>query len=206
MMRTKRTKPHTRARAGESMVMVIVMLLVFFILGGSVLTAASSTSAAASARIIERQGYYYARSMLAVLDESLRNGELGRAFRSAALSQLVAAGEDAAAVTFSSKHNGRATPLLEFTPSFTGALAEVGFDGPVTIACDGRAVAVQGTGNALKEASIQMRKVDLSFTMVYRGISTRMHVQYRCTCNVKGYSTQTQEGTWTNTWSVQQVG
>lgn len=206
MTRAKRTESHTCARAGESMVMVIVMLLVFFVLGGSVLTAASSTSAAASARIVERQGYYYARSMLDVLDESLRNGDLGRAFRGAAINKLVAAGEGVTAVTFSSKQNGKATPLLEFTPTFSGALAEIGFDGPVTIACDGRAAAVQGTGNAITEASIQMRKVDLSFTLVYRGISTRMHVQYRCTCNVKGYSVRTQEGTWSSTWNIQQVG
>lgn len=206
MTRTGRMQPHTRARAGESMVMVIVMLLVFFILGGSVLTAASSTSAAASARIIERQGYYYARSALDVLDESLRNGELGRAFRSAAMGKLVAAGKDVTAVSFASKENGKATPLLEFTPAFEGALSEVGFDGTVVIACDGRAAAVQGAGSAITEASIQMRKVDMSFTLLYRGIPTRMHVQYRCTCNVKGYSADTQEGTWTSTWNIQQVG
>lgn len=192
-------QPHTRCRAGESMVFVVVVLMVFFILGGAVLTAASTSTAAASARTVERQSYYYARSVLDVLDESLQSGEIGRAFCAAALERLALSGSDS--VVFEND------TLLEFTPSFDGGpLSELTFAGPVTIQCDGRASAVTGVGDEMTEASVKMRRVSLSFALTHQDITTRMYIKYWCTCNVTEYNALTKQGTWSNVWHIQQVG
>lgn len=72
---------YRRNTRGESMVVAVVLMLVFFILGLAVLTGASVASAGVNARVRYRQAYYYARSVLDVLDESLQNGELGEYIR-----------------------------------------------------------------------------------------------------------------------------
>lgn len=192
-------KVHTRARAGESMVLVIVMLMVFFILGGAVLTAASTSAGASSARTVERQSYYYARSTLDVLDEALQSGAIGRALSTAAMDKLVLSGADS--VAFDNE------TLLSFTPAFdVEPLKGLTFVGPVTIVCDGRASAVTGVGAATTAASVKLRRVTMSFTVSYRDIATRMSIEYWCTLNVENYVSATKQGTWSNVWHIQQVG
>ncbi|MDO4573362.1 MAG: hypothetical protein Q4C13_08325, partial [Clostridia bacterium] len=73
---------------GESMIAAVVLMLVFFVLGLSVLTGASAASSSVNARAEYRQAYYYARSSLDLLDESLRNGALGEYLRQHGFEQL----------------------------------------------------------------------------------------------------------------------
>lgn len=195
-------KPNrARKNRGESMIMVAVMLMVFVILGAAVLTAASSTTAAASARISERQAYYYARSMLDVLDESMRKGALGTAVRDKAMDDLV--GQNVNILNFT-----EAEPLaLTYTPSVAAAPLNEATFSDVTIKCRGRAESTTAeTGAAITRASIRLRTVDMAFTVTYHEQSVTMRIQYRYTGHVEDYSATTKAGTWTQDWVVQQLG
>ena len=191
----------SRRTRGESMIMVTVMLMVFLILGGAVLTASASASATASARVIERQAYYYGRSMLDVLDESMREGKLGEAVRNKLMEELVS--RDVSAL----RYTGEAPLTLTYTPNVTAApLGEISFS-QVTIAVTGRAESAnEATGLLITQASLQLRTVDMDFTVEYRGQSIAMHIQYRATCNVTGYNAANNTGEWTESWNIQQVG
>lgn len=187
----------SRARAGESMIMVIVMLLVFFLLGAAVLTAASTAAAGASARVIERQGYYYARSQMDAIDTSLQSGALGKMLIKAALRDCTANGGTSAYTA--------SKPLtMRFTPSYDSApLTELnGTEDKhdVVITCTGT---VQ-KGNSV--TAIRMRTVDMEFVCTYRGMDTRMHVRYQWSCNVANFNEESNEGTWHSDWTVLQVG
>ncbi len=89
-MNTRRSVLGTR---GESMVVAIVLMLVFFILGLAVMTGASVANSSVNSRMRYRQAYYYARSTLDLLDESLQSGELGEYVREYELSRLLTSGE-----------------------------------------------------------------------------------------------------------------
>ncbi len=192
-------RKHTRTRAGESMIMVIVMLLVFFVLGTSVLTAASTTTAAASARVIERQGYYYARSQLDVLDESLQRGALGKQLLKAVM-------RDCAANDGACDYSASRPLVMRFRPSYTGAqLSELSAQEDkhdIVITCTGRARA----GSTV--TAILLREVDMECICTYRGIDTRMHIRYQLSCNVDTtkYNYESGEGEWNSTWTILQVG
>ena len=201
MRETKEKQKSAAKTRGESMILTAVMLMVFVILGGAVLTAAASASATANARIAERQAYYYGRSMLDVLDESMRKGKLGEAVRGRMMSELVASG-------LSSVHYGVDAPLtLTYTPAVGSAqLADITFS-DVTISCTGKAESgTAATGMQITRASLQLRTVDMDFTVTYEKQSVTMHIQYRCTCNVSGYNAGTGAGTWTQNWVIQLVG
>lgn len=76
------------------MLFAIVLLLVFMILGLTVVTRASTSLSAVNRREVSRQTYYYARSTLTVLDESLKQGELGRILRDNTWNNALFSGED----------------------------------------------------------------------------------------------------------------
>ena len=183
------------------MIMVTVMLMVFLILGGAVLTAAASASATSSARIIERQVYYYGRSMLDVMDESMREGKLGEAVRNRMMEVLI--NSDSSAVRFTSD-----APLtLTYEPSVLNEpLSEIGFS-DVVIAVTGRAEsATAATGTLITQAALQLRTVDMDFSLEYRGQTIAMHIQYRAACNVTDYNAVNGTGNWSQSWTIQQVG
>lgn len=199
--RVHKTKRSVRQNRGESMVYVIVLLMVFVILGGAVLTASASASATASARIAERQAYYYARSTLDVLDEAVREGKLGQAVRDAVMDALVQSG-------LSSLRYTKDAPLtLVYRPGVSAApLTDIVFS-DVTITCTGRAESgTQATGMQMTKAALQLRTVDLDFSVGYQNQTVAMHIQYRCTCNVEQYDAGTGEGIWKQDWIVQTVG
>jgi hypothetical protein len=101
------------------MIVAIVLMLVFFVLGLAVLTGASVTTASVNARIHSRQAYYFARSTLDVLDESLRGGELGDYVRTLELGRLLDSGqaslEEAVALSLPLSLAGGAPEGLRFT-------------------------------------------------------------------------------------------
>ena len=190
-----------RGKRGESMIMVTVMLMVFFILGAAVLTASASASATANARIAERQAYYYGRSMLDVLDESMRTGKLGQSVCDRLMDELVRS--DLSSV----RYTADAPLTLTYTPAVSAEpLTEIAFS-EVTISCTGKAESqTAATGMRITQASLQLRAVDMRFTLSFRGQSMAMHIQYRCTCNVENYNAAAKTGVWTRNWVVQQVG
>lgn len=190
-----------RSSAGESMVMVVVMLMVILILGGAVLTAAASSTAVSSARVIERQTYYYGRSALDVLDESMRNGKLGEAVRQKMLDELVAR------EISSIRYTADAPLTLTYSANVTAEpLSQIEFS-DITISVTG--LAESGTtsvGMGITQASLQLRTVDMRFSIEYKGQSIVMHIQYRSTCNVENYDASSKTGTWAQSWTIQQVG
>lgn len=201
-MRKNACKKSNRARAsrGESMIMVAVMLMVFVILGAAVLTAASAATAASSARVSERQAYYYGRSLLDVLDESLRKGKLGEALRQNLMDELVQSEKN--------ELSYRDTPYeLVYTPQVSvEPLTEITFS-DVTIACTGKLTSgTAAIGQAITRASLQLRTIDMYFTVTYHEQSMTMRIQYRGSFNVESYSAAQKTGTWTQDWVIQQVG
>lgn len=200
-MRKHRAKPKVRARAGQTMIAVIVMTMVFFILGASVLTAASTATAAASARVVERQGYYYARSLLKVFNESLQRGALGDALLTALLEDATQNGGTQADVVYTA-----AVPFtMQFAPDFgEGPLSELTGEGEayeVQITCIGRTLIRDAS------VSIRMRAVELEFTLPYKDIDTRMYVRYGFNCYSENYSAQGgEEIAWRKEWTIKQAG
>lgn len=101
------------------MIVAIVLMLVFFALGLAVLTGASVAGASVNACVHYRQAYYFARSTLDVLDESLRGGELGAYVRELERDRLLGAGqaslEETVALNLPLSFSGDAPEGLRFT-------------------------------------------------------------------------------------------
>lgn len=206
MMRKRRNGQPGNARAGESMLMVVVMMLVFFLLGAAVMTAASTASASASARIIERQGYYFTRSMMDTLDDSLQTGELGKALNTAIIADIANHRDEDVRIYTQDK------PFtLRFQPTFSGVsnvpLTDLNgqSDGTndVTISCVGRGYIVWD-GDDISEVVFSKLRVTLSYACTYRGITTRMFIQYRYSYQVQNYGKETEA--WTKKWDIQSAG
>lgn len=175
---------------GETMLMALVLLIVFMAVGASVLSAGAGSSAASSARIVERQVYYAARSMLDVLDESMRseNGALGRAIQNEAYGALVGSGANAA--------------IPETTQSFTVSLsgAPEGLEPAAgTLTYSGSAI-IQELANEGKQAAVNL-SVKLSFDLTYKNKTYTMLATY----SFDGFALSANGGdpVWTGEWKVQ---
>lgn len=205
MMKRKRRLKSNRiyGSRGESMIMVVVMLMVFMILGCAVLTASASATAASSARVSERQAYYYARSMLDVLDESMREGKLGKALCEKIMHELVV--RNVNSIHYQAGE-GKALKLV-YEPEVEHAPLNEMTLSPITITCVGKATSnTPAVGELITQATLQLRTVDLSFSVTHQGQTTRMHIQYRATCRVEDYN-DAQARKWTQwAWTIQEVG
>lgn len=194
----RRTKQTICGNRGESMLIVVVMLMVLLILGVSVLTAAGSTTAAASARIADRQVYYYARSVLDVVDESLcrDNGALGVALVKQAVDALIASGKS----SVRPYHIQLETDDVTTDAPMKGMTID-----PVTIDCSGWVETVAGKGGTLTKAYVSLRSVLLSVTVSYQEQTYTMRVRYRYSGNAQR-KTISDEWSYQGTWSIEQVG
>lgn len=204
-VRTHRAKQNSRA--GESMVLVIVMTLVFFLLGAAVMTAAAAATASASARVVERQGYYYARSMMDTLDASLQKGALGEALESAILADTLSNGTQTDN-TVTRTYTQVEPFVLRFSPSFSDAPLTAlngGADGAndVTITGVGKANVVMQDG-AANQLVIDLRRLRVEYACSYLHVNVRMHIQYRYSCHRWNIG-QTSEG-WEIEWKIQEAG
>lgn len=184
----KRKKRNTR---GESMVVAIVLMLVFFVLGLAVLTGSSVANASVNARISYRQTYYYARSALEMLDESLRFGDLGQWVRDSERDALAAHNPSAGGALIESR-----THLIPI--SFSAANAPEGLvfaDGGATLSYD--VVSQYLTGN---EPMISLGNVRLSFRIVYAGRTYGASTVY----SYRGFY-DAQQGIWDEQWRLRSM-
>ncbi len=79
------------------MIIALIIMFILLLVGVTVLTAAlRATMGTAARRTEDRQLYYYARSVLDTLDETLQHGELGRTLRNSVVQELLASGGEAA--------------------------------------------------------------------------------------------------------------
>ncbi len=206
MKRTHTDKRIRASRRGESMVAVMVVLLIFFTLGAAVMTAAAATTAGSSARVSERQVYYYARSLLDTLDDTLRTGELGTLLCERAKDALLTAYAGNAETTSIQIDESTPIPITAaFSPQFDGIPLALN-DAKLTYSGYADVLNTDATG-AITEVSVRLQNVELSFETVYQTKYTyAMRVIYRYSGWGEKPDAAGTNWRWSGTWFVQQVG
>lgn len=199
-----RERAASRTR-GESMVFVVVVMLLFFTLGIAVMTAAATTSGSATARLDDRQAYYYGRSMLDTIDDTLRTGGLGNALCNAAKDELLAA--------YNGSGGSVANVAIDHTapiPLSVGLSADACFQNTAVqnaqLTYTGYADVLNTDGAAVSEVSVRLQNVELRFDLTYKSrYVTSMRVIYRYSGWGAAPGTTGTDWRWSGTWYVQQV-
>lgn len=198
-MRRNAEEAKRRSTRGESMVVAVVLMLVFFILALAVLTGASVANAGVNARIRYRQAYYYARSTLDALDESLVAGALGEAMLNDALDSVHGANGEYEAQGLTRRI------ALSFGENAPAGLTFA--DGGATISYDVKAIrANQGAGpEGGMTGTVILTNVVLTFRADYEGQSYTVRVTYSCSASAARPNDVT-EWMWTESkWRVRSM-
>ncbi|MBC8531066.1 hypothetical protein [Gehongia tenuis] len=176
-------------RRGESMIIALIIMFILLLMGVTVLTAASATMGTAAKRTEDRQLYYYARSVLDTLDETLQHGELGRALRNSVVRELLASGGEE--ITFSH----------ETAPAVAAERCSVE---DVVLRYQGTAsVMERDESGAPTQYFIGMDSVKLSFTVAYRDQRYSMNVSYHLR---SAAFLEDGEWRWDDLWTVESLG
>ena len=174
---------------GESMIIALIIMFILLLVGVTVLTAASATMGTAARRTEDRQLYYYARSVLDTLDETLQHGELGRTLRNSVVQELLASGGEE----------------LAFSHEAAPAVAADG------CSVENALLRYQGTASVMERDEsgaptqyfIGMDSVKLSFTVVYRDQRYNMNVSYHLR---SAAFLEDGEWRWDDLWTVESLG
>lgn len=177
---------------GESLIVVIVLMLVFFTIGATLLTSSSSAYATANERRDNKQTYYYARSTLDTIDESIMNGKLGQAVRTSMLNKLTSSGKD----SYTAKD--------ESEPLSVSLSGDGGSDFTIenaTIKYSGTAVATaKDAAGAATGAMVALQDVTVSFDAAHSGKTYTMSATY----SYSGWATKTGANWgWNEQWSLE---
>lgn len=171
------------------MIVAIVLMLVFFVLGLAVLTGASVATASVNARVHYRQAYYFARSTLDVLDDSLRKGELGDYVRELEQGRLTGSGqarlEETVALSLPLSFLGDAPEGLSFTD-------------------DAAALSYQVVSERINDdlISVSLEGAVLSFRAEYMGKSYGVSVRY----SYAGFAERAEgRWTWSGAWRLEDM-
>ena len=171
------------------MIIALIIMFILLLVGVTVLTAASATMGTAARRTEDRQLYYYARSVLDTLDETLQHGELGRTLRNSVVQELLASGGEELAFSHG----------IEPAVTVEGCAVEDAY-----LSYSGTASVMERDENgAPKQYFIGMDSVKLSFTVVYRDQHYNMNVSYHLR---SAAFLEDGEWRWDDLWTVESVG
>lgn len=172
------------------MILALILLFLFLLIGVSVLTAASASVGTATQRIQDRQTYYYARSVLDTLDETLQHGQLGHKLRDDAVTELMSSGKE----EIDLRHT--------LAPVVDAPNDECGVTG-MTLNYAGKAAVMKRDGEGeITEYSVAIDQLEMAFTVTYRGQEYRMQAVYSC----RMWAVKEEgEWRWDEKWTVQDL-